>query len=392
MNNGDIRRFIDRDRLVARLQELVRTPSENPPGEEAAAAKVVERQCRDMDLEVSLHEAEPDRPSVVARWNGGSGRTVAFCSHIDVVPAGDPGLWDRDPYSGEVVDGRLHGRGSGDAKGPCASALEAVAALKEAGFAFDGALELALVADEEAAGFKGAGYLADRGIVRPDIAIVGEPTSLRVVRAQRGVCWFRITTKGRAGHGSAPERSINAVRHMTEIVAHLEETLPDIEHPVVGGPTIGVGTIRGGEKVNIVPASCIAEIDRRSVPPETKESVIASVEQAVELARRRFPDIDARVELPFYGDPFEVPESSEIVTTVVAAAEDATGRPATVMGFRGASDARFFSQYGADVVVWGPGDITLAHTAHESIAVDELVEGAVGYALAFARLLAPQDA
>lgn len=390
MNKADIERFIDRDRLVARLQELVRTPSENPPGEEAEAAAVAERQCRELGLDVSLHEAEPDRPSVVARWEGGAGRTVGFCSHIDVVPAGDPGLWDRDPYGAEVLDGRLHGRGSGDAKGPCAAAIEAVAALKEAGFEFPGTLELALVADEEAAGFKGAGYLAEQGICRPDIAIVGEPTSLRVVRAQRGVCWFRITTKGRAGHGSAPERSINAVRHMAEIVAHLEDSLPDIEHPVVGGPSIGIGTIRGGEKVNVVPASCIAEIDRRSVPPETKESVIASVERAVELARERFPDIDARVELPFYGDPFEVSESSEIVTTVTGAVEEATGAPATIMGFRGASDARFFSQHGAEVVVWGPGDITVAHTAHESIDIDELVRGAVGYAIAFARLLAPE--
>lgn len=389
MNKTDIEPFIDRDRLVARLQDLVRAPSENPPGDEAKAARVAEIQCRELDLDVSLHEAEQDRPSVVARWRQGAGRTVGFCSHIDVVPAGDPGLWDLDPFGGDVIDGRLHGRGSGDAKGPCAAAIEAVAALKAAGFRFEGALELALVADEEAAGFKGAGYLADKGIVRPDIAIVGEPTSLRVVRAQRGVCWFRITTKGKAGHGSAPERSINAVRHMTEIVAHLEQTLPDIVHPVVGGPSIGVGTIRGGEKVNIVPASCIAEIDRRSVPPETKESVIATIEDAVELARRRFPDIEARVELPFYGDPFEVDESSEIVTTVTGAVEEATGRPATIMGFRGASDARFFSQHGAEVVVWGPGDITLAHTAHESIDIDELVEGAVAYAIAFARLLGP---
>lgn len=389
MNKADIERFVDRDRLVARLQDLVRAPSENPPGREAEVARVVEKQCFDIDLDVSLHEAEPDRPSVVARWSGRPGRTVGFCSHIDVVPAGDPGLWEVDPYGAEVIDGRLHGRGSGDAKGPCAAALEAVAALKKAGFEFDGTLELALVADEEAAGFKGAGYLADQGIVRPDIVIVGEPTSLRVVRAQRGVCWFRITTKGRAGHGSAPERSINAVRHMAEIVSHLEDSLPDIVHPVVGGPSIGIGTIRGGDKVNVVPASCIAEIDRRSVPPETKESVIATVEKAVSMARERFPEIDARVELPFYGDPFEVDESSEIVTTTTAAVEEATGAPATIMGFRGASDARFFSQYGAQVVVWGPGDITLAHTARESIDLDELVQGAVGYAIAFARLLAP---
>lgn len=389
MNRADIEGFVDRDRLVARLTELVRAPSENPPGDEAEAARVAEKQCRELGFDVSLHEAEPDRPSVLARWEASPGRTIGYCSHIDVVPAGDPGLWEVDPYGAQVIDGRLYGRGSGDAKGPCAAALEAIAALRDAGFSFEGAFELALVADEEAAGFKGAGYLADQGIFRPDVAIVGEPTSLRVVRAQRGVCWIRITTKGRAGHGSAPERSINAVQHMAEIVRYLEETLPDVEHPILGGPSIGIGTIRGGEKVNIVPASCIAEIDRRSVPPETKATVIETVEQAVELARRRFPDIDARVEMPFYGDPFEVEESTEIVRTVTAAVEEATGATATIMGFRGASDARFFSQHGADVVVWGPGDITLAHTAHESIELDELHRGAVAYAIAFARLLAP---
>ena len=387
LSRADIERFIDRDRLVAGLAELVKVESENPPGNEAGAAKVVEANCHEMGLETSTHEVDPGRPSVVARLHGAGGRVVGFCSHIDVVPAGDHSLWDVDPYGAEIIDGRMHGRGTGDAKGPCAAALEAVAALQAARSELPGTLELSFVADEEAAGFKGAAYLAEQGIVKPAVAIVGEPTSLRVVRAQRGVCWFRITTIGRAGHGSAPERAINAVRHMAEIISHLEDTLPDIVHPVVGGPSIGVGTIHGGHSVNIVPASCVAEIDRRSVPPETRESVIASIEAAVALARERFPEIDARIELPRYGDPFEVDESSEIVRQTLAAVEEATGNKGVIMGFRGASDARFLSQAGADVVVCGPGDISLAHTARESIDLDELYNGAVAYALAFARLL-----
>lgn len=387
LSKADIERFIDRDRLIERLADLVKAESENPPGNEAAAAKVAEAQCEEMGLEVSTHEVEPGRPSVVARLRGQGGRVVGFCSHIDVVPAGDHSLWEVDPYAAEIIDGRMHGRGTGDAKGPCAAALEAVAALQAVRPELPGTLELSFVADEEAAGFKGAAHLVEQGIIKPEVAIVGEPTSLRVVRAQRGVCWFRITTVGRAGHGSAPERAINAVRHMAEIISHLEDALPDIVHPVVGGPSIGVGTIHGGHSVNIVPASCVAEIDRRSVPPETRESVIASVEAAVALARERFPNIDARVELPRYGDPFEVSESSEIVQQTLAAVEDATGREGEIMGFRGASDARFLSQAGADVVVCGPGDITLAHTARESIDLDELERGAVAYALAFARLL-----
>jgi succinyl-diaminopimelate desuccinylase len=387
---ADIRALVDRDRLVERLRTLVRTPSENPPGEEAAVAAVAAGFCNELGLDVTTAEAEPGRPSVVARWESGAGPTLGFCSHIDVVPAGDPGLWAVDPYGADVVDGRMHGRGSSDAKGPIAAALEAVAVLRAAGAELHGCLELELVSDEEAMGFKGAGYLVEKGIVRPDVAIVGEPTSLRVVRAQRGACWFRVITRGVAGHGSAPERGVNAIKHMAEIVAHLEETVPDISHPVLGGPSINVGTIRGGEKVNVIPASCIIEVDRRSIPQESKEDVEASIAAAIERARERYPDIDATFEMAFYGRPFEMDERAEVVGTTASAVTDATGREAELVGFRGASDARFLAEAGAEVVVMGPGDITLAHTARESIDIDELERGAVAYALAFARLLAPR--
>jgi acetylornithine deacetylase/succinyl-diaminopimelate desuccinylase-like protein len=228
----------------------------------------------------------------------------------------------------------------------------------------------------------------DTGVIKPDIGIIGEPTSLKVVRAQRGACWFRIVTRGVAGHGSAPERGVNAIKHMAEIVSHIEETVPDIVHPVLGGPSINVGTIRGGEKVNIIPASCVIEVDRRSVPPETEESVIASVQAAVDAARVRYPELDATVELAFYGAPFEVPEDARVVKEAVAAVGEVTGTDAEIVGFRGASDARFLSEGGADVIVCGPGDITLAHTARESIDIEELAQGAIAYATAFARLLA----
>lgn len=385
--NADFATFAERDRLVDRLQQLVRTPSENPPGEEAAAAALTAALCEELGLEVEQHEVEPGRPSVVARWSVGDGPTLCYCSHIDVVPAGDPGLWERDPYSGAIEDGRMHGRGSSDAKGPVAAALEAVAILKGAGWEPRGTLELALVADEETMGFKGAGYLVEEKVLTPDVAIVGEPTSLRVVRAQRGASWFRLTTRGVAGHGSAPERGVNAIKHMAEVVLHLEDTLPDVTHPLLGGPTVSVGTIRGGEKVNIIPAACVAEVDRRTVPGETKESVIGGIEEAVERARKRFPDVDVHVDLAFFAEPFEVAAGAPVVTAAVDALTATTGREVDVIGFRGASDARFLFETGADVIVCGPGDITLAHTARESIDLDELAKGAVAYAHMFATLL-----
>ena len=385
--SADLRAHLDPDRLVERLRTLVRTDSENPPGNEYDVAQLVAGACKDLDLEVALYEAEPRRPSVVARWEGAAGPTVGYCSHFDVVPAGDRSLWSVDPFGAEISEGRLHGRGSSDAKGPIAAALEAVEILKATGFEPAGTLELELVADEETMGFKGAGHLVDHKIVAPDVAIVGEPTSLRVVRAQRGACWYRITTHGIAAHGSAPERGVSAIRHMAELVLRLEETLPNISHPVLGGPTLSVGTIRGGEKVNIIPASCVAEVDRRTIPGEDADSVNESVQEAIALARGRFPELKATAEILFQSMPFEVAAEAEVVRAVAASVADATGREAELIGFRGASDARFLFEAGADVVLCGPGEISLAHTARESIDLDELERGALVYALAFARLL-----
>ena len=198
---------------------------------------------------------------------------------------------------------------------------------------------------------------------------------------------MQIVTRGVAGHGSAPERGVNAVKHMAEIVLRLDETLPDIEHELLGGPTISVGTIRGGEKVNIIPAMCVAEVDRRTIPGETKESVLGTIEAAVELARRRFPEIDASVELAFSAMPFEVPTDARVVKEAMASVGEATGSEPVVMGFRGASDARFIADTGADVILCGPGQIELAHTARESIDLEELGEGALAYALLFGRML-----
>jgi acetylornithine deacetylase/succinyl-diaminopimelate desuccinylase-like protein len=238
-------------------------------------------------------------------------------------------------------------------------------------------------------GFAGAGHLVAHGIVRPDAVVVGEPTSLRLVHAQRGACWLRLTTSGVAAHGSAPERGVNAILHMAEILRHLPDGLADVAHPVLGGPSLNVGTIAGGDKVNMVASSCEVEIDRRTIPGETTESVGRELERAIERARERYPDIDADVSLGFFAPPFEVDDDAPIVAEVGAALSEATGRPAQLAGFRGASDARFFADAGIPVVVCGPGDIALAHTVREHVELEELERAAVAYALALARLVAP---
>ena len=378
---------VDSDRLLGRLVELVRCDSQNPPGREAEAARIATILCEEMGLEVSTYEATPGRPNVVARMSFGPGPLVAYCSHLDTVPVGPRELWEREPLGAEVSDGLLWGRGSCDAKGPIVAALEAAEILRSSDLGLAGTLELELVSDEETMGFLGAGHLVSEGLVKPDLVIVGEPTSLRLVVAQRGACWIRLATRGVAAHGSAPERGVNAVLHMAEVLRHLPASLPDVSHPLLGGPSINVGTITGGSKVNMVPDSCIVEIDRRTVPGESSEEVLGAIEQAIEKARERVGDIDALAEIAFFGQPFETPEDARIVSAVREALSEEAGAPAELIGFRGASDARFFAEAGAEVVVCGPGDIALAHTVRENVSLAEVERASVAYALAFSRLL-----
>jgi acetylornithine deacetylase/succinyl-diaminopimelate desuccinylase len=379
---------IDAARLGERLATLVRTDSQNPPGREAEAGALVAGWCEDLGFEVTTHEAEPNRPNVVARRRFGAGPVVAFCSHIDTVPVGDPSAWERDPLAAEVVDGVMWGRGACDAKGSVAAAFTAAETIVGDPPA-TGTLELHLVSDEETMGFKGAGFLLEERVVAPERVVVGEPTSLRLVIAQRGACWMELTTRGVAAHGSAPERGRNAIVQMAEIVAHLDATLPDVGHPLLGGPSINVGTIVGGSKVNMVAASCTIEIDRRTVPGEDREGVLSSVRAAIEAARARYPDIDASARIAFFGRPFEIDRDARVVHVLGDAVAEVNARPPELMGFRGASDARFYAEAGAEVVVCGPGDIALAHTARESVALAEVESAARTFALAFGRLLQP---
>jgi succinyl-diaminopimelate desuccinylase len=371
---------------------MVKVDSQNPPGREAQMAALAARYCEDLGMTVSLHEAVAGRPSVVARASFGDGPVVCYCSHIDTVPVGDANAWKDPPLGARVHDGSMWGRGTCDAKGPITAALEAVALLRSADVPLSGTLELVLVCDEETMGTFGARHLVERGIVEPNVAIVGEPTSLRLVRAQRGVCWLKLTTRGRAAHGSAPERGVNAIAHMAELLRRLPESLPEeVSHPLLGGPSLNIGTIAGGEKVNVVPASCRAEVDRRTIPGERDEDVIAAMKDVVARVAREVPGLDAEVEVALSGRPFEIDEGARLVTEVAAALTEATGEEARLAGFRGASDARFFAEHGTEVVVCGPGDIAVAHTDHEHIDLDELALATVVYAVAFARLLAPRS-
>jgi acetylornithine deacetylase/succinyl-diaminopimelate desuccinylase family protein len=381
---------VDPDEVLTYARALIAAKSENPGGSEDEAASVASDILTELGAELTVVRSEADRPSVVARIGGGGGPSLAWNGHLDVVPAGSLDTWRHDPWEGEIDDeGRLVGRGAADMKGPIAAALAAAAALRRADTPLDGPLVFHLAADEELAGLHGTKVLWERGLLTQDAAIVGEPSEMQVGLAERGGAWFTATAYGKAAHGSQPHRGVNAITTMARFLLRLPEVLPDREHPLVGSPTVNAALISGGSAPNVVPDRCVVDIDRRTVPGETDpDEVTAPFRSLVESLRAEHPETEVEVSLREWTEAAEASPRTEIAGIAVDAVTSSTGVRPEFAGFTGITDARFYiNQARIPTVICGPGALAVAHTANESVPVDDLTTGARAYARMFAAFL-----
>jgi acetylornithine deacetylase/succinyl-diaminopimelate desuccinylase family protein len=366
---------------------LIAAKSENPGGSEEQAAAVAVDILPGLGAEPRIVRSQAGRPSVVAEIGGRTGPSLAWNGHLDVVPAGALDTWRLDPWAGDLDDdGRLVGRGAADMKGPIAAALAAAAALRRAGTTMAGRLVFHLAADEELAGIHGTKVLWERGLLTQDAAIVGEPSELQVGLAERGGAWFTATAFGTAAHGSQPHRGVNAITSMARFLLRLPEVLPDRSHPLVGSPTVNAALISGGSAPNVVPDRCEVDIDRRIVPGETDpDEVRAPFLSLAASIRDQHPEVDIQVELREWTEAAEASPDSEIARIATEAVAASTGARPALVGFTGITDARFYiNQARIPTVICGPGSLSVAHTANESVPFDELVAGARSYARMFA--------
>ncbi|QIA27268.1 M20 family metallopeptidase [Thermaerobacter sp. PB12/4term] len=376
---------LPRQELVPLAQALIRARTVNPPGGEAQAAAVAVPWLERHGFDVATYEPRPGRTSLIARRQGAEpGPTLLWCGHLDVVEAGDPAAWPHPPFAGVLDGDRIYGRGAVDMKGPVAAALAAAAAIARLGGPRRGQLVLALVADEETMGRHGAGWLARRGLLRADGAIVGEPTRLHLVRAQRGAAWIHLRLHGRPAHAAVPHLGASAVAAAARLVLALEERVWDAFHPLLGPPTASVGRIRGGDSPNRVPERCELVIDRRAVPGETAGSVRQEVEAVVAEVLARHPGVTATITRWQWAEPAETPADAAIVELVRAAGQAVTGQDLPEAGTVAVTDMRYLVAAGIPTVIAGPGRPDLAHAPGEFITVDELAQGALFYAAAFA--------
>jgi succinyl-diaminopimelate desuccinylase len=381
---------VDADEVLSFARRLIAAPSENPGGTEDEAASVAADILSSLGPTPLIVRGEANRPTVVAHLGGPDRPSLAWNGHLDTVPAGSLDTWSRPPFAGEVVDGRLIGRGACDMKGAIAAALASAAAIRRAGIDLSGSLWFHLAADEELAGIHGTKVLWERGMLDQDAAIVGEPSELQLGLAERGGAWITATAYGKAAHGSYPREGVNAITSMSRLLLRLEEALPDLTHPLIGGPTVNAALIEGGSAPNVVPDRCVVEIDRRILPGETDPAaVVARFDRLADEIRDEHPEVRISFEVHDWCDAAEAPPDDPIVRLArEAVAAEADGGPPAAVGFSGITDARYYlNEARIPTVILGPGSLTLAHTADESVAVDELLVASRAYARLFVGFL-----
>jgi succinyl-diaminopimelate desuccinylase len=231
--------------------------------------------------------------------------------------------------------------------------------------------------------------LWERGFLHQDACIVGEPSELQVGLAERGGAWITATARGRAAHGSTPGLGVNAITSMARFLLRIEEVLPDRHHALVGRPTVNAALITGGSAPNVVPDRCEVDVDRRLIPGETSpKEVLAPFERLATEIRAQHPEVDLSFALREWTDAAEASPETDIAALCRTAVADETGTLPADVGFTGITDARFYiNDAKIPTVILGPGSLSVAHTANESIEVAELVAAARIYARVFVRFL-----
>lgn len=390
VRQDDLLSRVEEAEVVSLCRNLVRFKSVNPPGDELEIAQYVAHVLREAGLTVDVMSHTPTRASLVARLKGsGEVPALVYCGHLDVMPIGHED-WLYDPFRGELVEGKLWGRGSTDMKSGVAAMIMAAKVLASAKIHLKGDLVLVFTADEEVGGL-GARELAARPDFAPAQAVViSEPSSNDIYVAEKGQLWLEITTYGKAAHGSMPHLGQNAIMMMVALLSKLQQLgVPYEEHPLLGSFTRSVGTIRGGLRTNVVPDRCVITLDQRTLPGQDHHAVVAQVENLFADLSRQLPDFRASVKVIADLCPVETSPQDPAAQSFCDIVAEVTGERPEPKGAPYTTDAAFLvPSLNAPMIICGPGDPDLAHRPNEYVEVDKLFESTGIFTLAAAQFLA----
>jgi acetylornithine deacetylase/succinyl-diaminopimelate desuccinylase-like protein len=407
-----IEAFIDDQfaRETAFLAELVKVPSDNPPGDCAPHAQRARQLLEQLGLTVETHEVPraaveavgmKSATNLIVRHRFGDGPTIALNAHGDVVP---PGLgWRVDPYGADVEDSPhgpvMYGRGVAVSKSDFATYAWTLLALKAAvaqGSVFGGTLELHFTYDEEIGGDVGPKWLLDQGLTKPD-AVIAAGFSYAIVTAHDGCLHLEVTVTGKQAHAAMPDTGVDALEAANAILTALYAHRASLGRmrsstPGIVSPTLNVGLIKGGINTNVVPDQVVFRIDRRMIPEENPAEVEAALRQVISAAAKRDARVTVDVRRLLLATPLTPqPGADRIVAAIQHHAKHILGVDVSVTGVPLYTDARHYAAAGIPIVLYGAGPRSIleanAHNANENLRLNDLRAATKIVAMTVAELL-----
>lgn len=394
----------NRDAMVDLTRRLCEFPTENPPGREyKALASFLAEQLNDMGLSVEVVPVPDEylrrytpkpcwefpRYNVIARWDIGAKKTLHFNSHYDVVPA--TAGWKTDPFSPVIKQGRLFGRGTSDMKGCIAACIYAVKSLQACGVPPAWNLELSFTADEEIGGETGVGYIIEKGLIRPDAAVVCEGGADDAIMAgHRGVLWMDVMIQGLSAHGSNPGAGVNAFEKGHFLASrfleyHQKCLARETRHPMdrssARRPSMTLGGVSGGgTKVNTIPDNFHFTIDRRLIPEENVRQVKEEFFEIVRAAKRDDKKLKVLIEILMEFNAAITDSKSPLCEAAKSAVRRVLGKPGRLRIFGAFTDLHFFVNHAHCPTIGYGVDGDGIHGSREYLLVRSLVNTAGVYA------------
>jgi succinyl-diaminopimelate desuccinylase len=361
--------MVNKKRLIRLTQRLIGIDSQNPPGDELRIALFVKGYLADLGLRPKIYEFKKRRANVLASLEGrDKRRSLLITPHLDTVPQGRS--WHFDPFAAKIQQGKIYGLGATDCKGNLAAALEAIRSLVEEKTVLSYNLVFAATADEENGSGLGLVPLLDKGILSPDAAVVLDSDDFSIVVTQKGLIHLKVKIQGKKAHGAYPWRGINAIDSAIKILGALKAyKFASKKNRYLKPPTLNIGTIKGGDKVNVVADWCEFELDFRFLPGMSPKKILLDLKNIIRKYARNF-----KVEIQGIQKPYCIDEKHPLVRYLMMAMRKIGIRPA-IKGSEGATVITFFQDKNIPALAWGFGARACAHIADEYIKIENLYRG-----------------
>lgn len=383
----------DREEIIAFLRGFLQAPSPNPPGDTRQATRYITEYLDSKNIAYKVVGPDSEKPNIVSTLDTEKpGRHLILNGHIDVFPVGNPEGWSHKPWGGELVDGKIYGRGACDMKTGTTASIYTYAVLNELVDEIKGKLTLTAVSDEETGGRLGAGWLVENiPETMGDCVINGEPSSPYTIRfGEKGILWLHVTVRSKGGHGAYPHLSPNPIKIAAKLITELE-TLNEtpVDYPpnllnainegraeaekalgtggadVMSRLSVNIGSITGGVKINVIPRECSFEVDLRLPPGLSREQVLPRVEAILE----KYPG--ASYEEMRYDGPLWSPPDYEMIETMRANSRLLGVDPKPIISL-GGSDLKFWRSHKIPSYYYGPMNHGMG-TVDEYVEIEELM-------------------